>query len=119
MLLLQQSVQIKSILWDLPEREVTVAVLDTGIFPHKDLTDPETGKSRVIGFKDFINDRTEPYDDNGHGTHCAGDVASNGETSGGKEIAPAPEASLVGIKVLSGSGSGSFSGIIEGGPVGN
>jgi len=93
---------------------ITVAVLDTGISPHRDLNDPETGNSRIIGFKDFINSKTEPYDDNGHGTHCAGDVASNGETSGGLNVAPAPDASLVGVKVLSGSGSGSFSGIIEG-----
>ncbi len=93
---------------------VTVAVIDTGIAPHKDLSDLKTGQSRIIGFKDFVNGKTEPYDDNGHGTHCAGDVAANGASSSGKNVGPAPDASLVGVKVLSGSGSGSFSNIIQG-----
>src|SRR5699024_3803547 len=53
---------------------VTVAVIDTGIHPHADLTKPE---NRIVAFKDFVNDQEEPYDDNGHGTHCAGDVAGN------------------------------------------
>ena len=93
---------------------VTVAVIDTGIAPHKDLSDVKTGQSRIIGFKDFVNGKTEPYDDNGHGTHCAGDVGANGASSSGKNVGPAPDASLVGVKVLSGSGSGSFSNIIQG-----
>jgi len=93
---------------------VTVAVIDTGVAPHKDLSDKETGKSRIIGFKDFINNREEPYDDNGHGTHCAGDMGANGASSEGKNVGPAPDASIVGVKVLSASGSGSFSGIIQG-----
>jgi serine protease AprX len=93
---------------------VTVAVIDTGIAPHKDLSDQKTGQSRIIGFKDFVNGKTEPYDDNGHGSHCAGDVGANGASSSGKNVGPAPDASLVGVKVLSGSGSGSFSNIIQG-----
>lgn len=44
---------------------VTVAVIDTGVAPHNDLTKP---KNRIIGFKDFVNNKTAPYDDNGHGT---------------------------------------------------
>src|SRR5699024_8879146 len=75
---------------------VTVAVIDTGIYPHADLTEPE---NRIIAFKDFIQEQTTAYDDNGHGTHCAGDVASNGYQSDGKYSGPAPNASLVGVKV--------------------
>lgn len=45
---------------------VGVAVLDTGIFPHRDFED------RVVCFADFVKGRREPYDDNGHGTHIAG-----------------------------------------------
>ena len=41
---------------------VGVAVLDTGIFPHRDFED------RVVCFADFVKGRREPYDDNGHGT---------------------------------------------------
>jgi serine protease AprX len=44
---------------------ITVAVIDTGVAPHYDLTRPT---NRLVGFKDFVNNRTSPYDDNGHGT---------------------------------------------------
>jgi serine protease AprX len=89
-------------------KDVTIAVIDTGIHPHKDL------QGRIKGFKDFINNRTAPYDDNGHGTHCAGDAAGNGSLSGGKYKGPAPEANLVGVKVLDKMGSGSLSTVISG-----
>jgi len=92
----------------------TICLIDTGIQPHKDFTDPKTGKSRIIAFKDFVNNRTEPYDDNSHGTHCAGDAAGNGLESGGKYVGPASEANLIGVKVLDGNGSGSFSDVIAG-----
>ena len=46
---------------------VGIALLDTGVYPHDDLTTYESHRS----FKDFVNDRTEPYDDDGHGTHVA------------------------------------------------
>ncbi|MGM7719927.1 S8 family peptidase [Metabacillus sp. Hm71] len=88
--------------------DVTIAVIDTGVYPHQDL------EGRITGFKDFINNRTAPYDDNGHGTHCAGDAAGNGFLSGGKYKAPAPEANIVGVKVLDKMGSGSLSTVIAG-----
>jgi serine protease AprX len=47
-------------------RGVGVAVVDTGITLHKDFVE---GRKRVIAFADFIDHKTEPYDDNGHGTH--------------------------------------------------
>ncbi len=53
-------------------RGVTLAVIDAGIHPHEDLITPT---NRIIGFKDFINNKAQTYDDNGHGTHVAGDMA--------------------------------------------
>ncbi|HHY91082.1 MAG TPA: peptidase S8, partial [Clostridiales bacterium] len=38
---------------------VGIAILDTGVYPHDDLTKPT---NRIVAFKDFINNRTEPYD---------------------------------------------------------
>ncbi|QDI90719.1 hypothetical protein EPH95_05625 [Salicibibacter halophilus] len=90
---------------------VTVAVLDTGVHPSPDLMEPE---ERIIAFKDFIDDQEEPYDDNGHGTHCAGDVAGNGQQSDGEYAGPAPNANIVGVKVLDMRGAGSLSNIIAG-----
>lgn len=49
-------------------------------------------------------------DDNGHGTHCAGIVASQNETYKGV----APGASLMAVKVLDSAGSGYTSDIISG-----
>ena len=83
---------------------VTVAVIDTGIYPHQDLG------NRIVAFKDFVNNKTAAYDDNGHGTHCAGIVAGAGTTYRGA----APAAKLVGIKVLNRRGSGYNSAIIDG-----
>lgn len=90
---------------------VTVAVLDTGIDPHPDLMLPE---SRVIGWKDFVNDRKEPYDDEGHGTHVAGIIAGSGRESGGKYVGVAPQANLVGVKVLDAKGGGPVSRVVAG-----
>ncbi|MBA1333630.1 MAG: Serine protease AprX [Firmicutes bacterium] len=87
---------------------VTVAVLDTGIYNHPDL------EGRIIGFADFINNEKESYDDNGHGTHVAGDIASNGSKSDARYKGPAPEANLVGVKVLNQQGSGTLSVLVEG-----
>lgn len=89
-------------------KDTTICVIDTGIAPHPDFED------RIIGFADMVNGRTEPYDDQGHGTHCAGIAAGSGKSSDGKFVGVAPDANLVGVKVLGADGSGSYSGIIKG-----
>lgn len=90
-------------------RGITVAVIDTGVAPHQDLTKPI---NRIVGFKDFINNETEPYDDNGHGTHVAGIIAGNGYSSRGKYTGIAPEANILAVKALNRRGSGNMSDII-------
>lgn len=92
-------------------KDVTIAIIDTGIYPHPDLVTPA---NRIIGFYDAVQGKTEPYDDNGHGTHVAGCAAGAGMTSEGKYRGPAYEASLVGVKVLNARGQGSVSDIIDG-----
>jgi len=86
----------------------TIAILDTGIAPHADL------EPRIIGFVDFINGRQKPYDDNGHGTHCAGCAASSGKSSNGLYRGVAPKAKLVGVKVLGKYGESNLSQVIQG-----
>ncbi|HWQ77923.1 MAG TPA: S8 family peptidase [Anaerovoracaceae bacterium] len=98
---------------DVWERSVTgkgigVAVLDTGIYLHPDLD------RRITAFKDFVGNKKESYDDNGHGTHCAGDIASNGSKSDSLYRGTAPGCNLIGVKVLDGAGSGSLSTVIQG-----
>lgn len=48
------------------QRKIAIAFLDTGISPVADFTMPE---NRIIAFRDLVNGKTKPYDDNGHGTH--------------------------------------------------
>lgn len=51
---------------NLTGRGVTIAILDTGVAPVLDLVYP---RNRIVASVDFVNGRTEPYDDNAHGTH--------------------------------------------------
>lgn len=88
---------------------ITVAVIDTGVAPHDDLTKPI---NRIIGFKDIINNKEVPYDDNGHGTHVSGIIAGNGFASRNKYIGVAPKSMILGIKALDENGSGNTSDII-------
>ena len=84
---------------------VKVAIVDSGIdYTHPDLD------ANFAGGHDFANDDPDPMDDNGHGTHVAGTVAAEDNDSG--VVGVAPEASLYALKVLSASGSGSWSDII-------
>jgi subtilisin family serine protease len=88
----------------------TVAIIDTGIdYTHPDLGGGVGPGYKVLGGYDFVNDDADPMDDNGHGTHCAGIVAANGTLKG-----VAPDASLMGFKVLDAGGSGWSSDIIAG-----
>jgi serine protease AprX len=92
-------------------RGITVAVLDTGIAPHEDLTNPE---NRILAWHDLVGAQTAPYDDHGHGTHVAGLIAGNGQASRGRYLGVAPAARLAGVKVLDQSGSGRLSDLILG-----
>ena len=87
---------------------VGVAILDTGIFLHRDFED------RLAAFVDMVKRRKEPYDDNGHGTHIAGIIAGAGIDSGGRYHGVAPGCSLISLKVLDHRGNGYASDVLEG-----
>ncbi len=90
---------------------VGIAVLDTGVYPHGDLTKPV---NRIVAFKDFVNNKQMPYDDNGHGTFVASVAAGNGYMSNGNYTGIAPKANIIGVKVMDKEGSGNSSDIIAG-----
>ena len=89
---------------------VNVAIIDTGIdYTHLDLYD--NFDRELLGY-DFANGDSDPMDDNGHGTHCAGIVAA--EDDGAGVVGVAPEAYLYAVKVLDNTGSGYWSDVIAG-----
>lgn len=84
-------------------KNIVIAHLDTGIHPHKDLIHP---RNRIVFFKDFIHNQTSPYDDHGHGSHCAGIISGSGVLSKGEFKGIAPNSLLIGVKCLDEGGTG-------------
>jgi len=89
---------------------IGVAIVDSGIAPVSELS------SRVAAFYDFANGKpglaTGLVDGYGHGTHIAGLVAGSGALSGGQYAGVAPNARLIGLRVLNNEGTGSTSDVI-------
>ncbi len=82
---------------------VNVYVIDTGVDAgHTDLN--------VVNHINFAGGQN--VDCNGHGTHVAGTIAAKDNTQ--DVVGVAPGAPVTGVKVLGCSGSGSWSGIIQG-----
>lgn len=73
----------------------TIAIIDSGIFPHADL------KDRVVGWVDLAKGKERLTDTWGHGTHVAGVAAGSGKKSQGEVKGVAPEANLVGVRISS------------------
>lgn len=90
---------------------IGIAFLDTGIFPHRDFISPD---NRILMFKDFIEHKSAPYDDNGHGTHICGIACGNGSASKGRYAGIAPKSHLIVGKVLDKKGNGSIENVAEG-----
>ena len=99
-------------------RGVTIAVLDTGVHAaHPDLSDLQTGASRVIHCVDFSAEgasEAQCQDTFGHGTFMAGLMAGNGASSGGTYQGTAPEASIVSVKLAGFDGSSDVSKVLAG-----
>jgi thermitase len=111
--------------WELTKgsRNIKIAVIDTGVdYNHEDLKnnmwvneaelngqegvdDDGNGFVDDIHGYDFANKDGDPLDGHGHGTHCAGTIAA--EHDNGIGVAGVmSEASIVAVKFLSDSGSG-------------
>lgn len=109
--------------------EIVVAIIDTGVdYTHSDLAaniwtnpgeiagngvdDDHNGFVDDVHGYDFVNNDGDPMDDNSHGTHVAGTIAGAGNDGAG--VAGVNwTSSIMGLKFLSGSGSGSTSNAIR------
>lgn len=83
-------------------RGVTLAFLDSGFYPHPDLTSPE---DRILAYHDVLDPSArldagrEPEADQWHGTQTCVAAAGNGHLSDGVYRGLAPDARLVLVKV--------------------
>ncbi len=92
-----------------------ICVIDTGIaYSHMDfgnctLVQVQSNTCPAIGpGYDFVNNDIDPLDDNGHGSHVSGIIASRDSVFSGM----APNARIFPLKVLNATGSGSNSNVI-------
>jgi subtilisin family serine protease len=82
-----------------------IVVLDSGInYNHSELA------SSHLGGRDFVNNDSDPFDDNGHGTHVAGLITADGVDAKAKGAAPG--AGIISGKVLDAAGNGYFSDMV-------
>lgn len=119
--------------WDITtgSKDVLVAVIDTGInYNHPDLKDNvwvnEAELNGVTGVDDdgngviddihgfnAIDGSGDPLDDHGHGSHCSGTIGGHGDDGVG--IAGVNwNVRIMGVKFLSGQGSGTLDDAIKG-----
>jgi subtilisin family serine protease len=108
---------------------IVVGVIDTGIdWSHVDLAgnmwtnpgevagdgvdnDANGFVDDVYGY-DFVNNDGDPMDDHSHGTHCAGTIGATGNNGTGV-VGVSWDVSLMGLKFLSSSGSGTLANAIR------
>ncbi len=110
--------------WDIEtgNPEIVVAVIDTGVdYTHRDIDDNMWVNTGEIGGNgidddgngyiddiygwDYRNDDSDPKDDHGHGTHCGGIIAAEGDNA--LDIAGVCwDAKIMALKFLDSGGSG-------------
>ena len=118
--------------WDIEtgDPSVIVAVIDTGI-AYEDYEEaipigksgkysyityqlaPDLAGTNFVAGYDFVNDDAHPNDDEGHGTHVTGTIAQSTNNSIGV-AGVAFNTSIMPVKVLDSSGSGTYADIADG-----
>ncbi|NKQ38580.1 MAG: S8 family serine peptidase, partial [Methanosarcinales archaeon] len=87
---------------------ILISIIDTGIdYNHTDIAANYDPRGR-----DWVNNDESPWDDEGHGTHCAGIAAAVMDNNIG--ITGVAQVSVMAEKVLDSSGSGTASNVASG-----
>ncbi|MEH6519436.1 MAG: S8 family peptidase [Halioglobus sp.] len=94
-------------------KDVTVAIVDSGLWEHDALLLDTQGQNRVLARYDAIANTpdTEVFDESGHGTHMASVLANSEPTTRdhnptGSYKGVAPDAKLVAVKAFNDQGQG-------------
>lgn len=96
-------------------RDVTVAILDTGVdYRHSDLKNQMWRNSAGQYGYDFYNRDTDPFDDHFHGTHVAGIAAAQKNNGNGIAGVMGSRVKIMAVKVLGSTGSGRMEDIANG-----
>lgn len=93
--------------------EQVIALVDTGVdYTHEDLKD-RVWENPFSNYQlkgahgyDFINMDDDPYDDNGHGSHCAGIMAAAANDTGIRGVVTDDGTRIMALKILDAEGSG-------------
>jgi subtilisin family serine protease len=96
--------------WDITtgNASVIIAVIDTGI----DRSHPEFSGLTILPGKNYTNPFLPPDDDNGHGTHVTGVIASSSNNSQG--VAGMNwNATILPLKTMDASGAGSYASVVQ------
>lgn len=108
---LANSLQVNGI--NLTGRGQAICIIDTGVnYFHSSLggcygNNNASSSCKIVGGWDYVNDDSNPYDDEGHGTHVAGIVAANGSITG-----IASESKIIAMKACDSAGDCSDADII-------
>lgn len=95
--------------------DVVIAIVDTGVnYNHVDLkANMWKGPNGTPG-TDLVNRDSDPMDDMGHGTHCAGLAAGVSNNGVGISGVMGQHSKIMAVKVLGSDGSGSVETIVNG-----
>jgi subtilisin family serine protease len=93
--------------------QVVIAVIDTGIdFNHPDLANTDDEEKILDNGHDFVNDDSDPSDDQGHGTFVSGLAAA--KSNNGEGIAGVNwHSKILPLKVVDTDGSGYVSWLVD------
>ena len=103
--------------WDLgyTGEGVLVAILDSGVdYEQVDLADHlwDGGTEFPKHGYNFADNNNDPMDETGHGTHCSGIICGDGNS--GTRTGVAPEATLMCVKIINGTGNTDAGKIVSG-----
>lgn len=108
-------VGLRTVQKDFDGTGIVVAIIDTGF----DKGHSSLDHAKIVAWKDYVENRAEPYDDVGHGSHVGGIVVGSGGSFGGKVQGfdlkgAAPKADLIIVKAIRSDQKGETADVIQG-----